>query len=270
MRPSSWRTRARSTSMNRLRKSSVNSFLMTRPPATITARHVLSHATGLPNWRSGEHPLRSYFPPGARFSYSGEGFVYLQTALERLAGEPLDALVKHLVLDPFAMRGSSFVWRSDFDASIADAHDESGKLVPRFMPQTANAAYSLHTTAGDYGRFLAACLNGSLLSQRMARLWLEPRHKTPLKRTDALAKEAPHWEAGVAWGLGWGLEPEAGTFFHWGSNLGTKAFAIGHPARREALVLFANGERGLEVVPDIVNAVLTGDHPSLAWLGLPR
>jgi hypothetical protein len=41
-------------------------------------------------------------------------------------------------------------------------------------------------------------------------------------------------------------------------------------ARREALVPFANGERGLEIVPEIVNTVLTGDHPSLAWLGLSR
>jgi len=43
----------------------------------ITARHVLSHTTGFPNWRPrGDKILKMYFTPGNRFSYSGEGFVY--------------------------------------------------------------------------------------------------------------------------------------------------------------------------------------------------
>src|SRR5688572_20487751 len=60
----------------------------------ITARHVLSHTTGLPNWRRDEYPLRTYFPPGSRFSYSGEAFVYLQSVIEGLTGEPLEAIMK--------------------------------------------------------------------------------------------------------------------------------------------------------------------------------
>ncbi len=47
----------------------------------ITARRVLSHSSGLPNWRflnpSGR--LELMFDPGERFSYSGEGIVLLQT-----------------------------------------------------------------------------------------------------------------------------------------------------------------------------------------------
>src|SRR5215475_4594580 len=45
----------------------------------VTARRVLSHTTGFPNWRSGA--LKIHFTPGERFSYSGEGFVYLSKVI---------------------------------------------------------------------------------------------------------------------------------------------------------------------------------------------
>ncbi len=34
--------------------------------APVTARHVLSHSAGLPNWRGEGNPLRVYFEPGRR------------------------------------------------------------------------------------------------------------------------------------------------------------------------------------------------------------
>lgn len=235
--------------------------------AAITARHVLSHRTGLPNWRREEYPLRSYFPPGARFSYSGEGFVYLQHALEHVTKEPLDALIGRLVFDPLGMRQSSFVWRSDFEGRVADAHDAE-TVLDRFMPRQANAAYSLLTTAPDYGRFLAASLDGNLLTPAMAHQWMMPEIHVPLKRTEALEGEGPELEGGVAWGLGWGLEPQAGSFFHWGANTGARAFAMAMPARQRALVMFANEENGLRLVPPILQSILPGNHPSLSWLEL--
>ena len=48
---------------------------------SINTRHVLTHTTGFPNWRPDGEPLRVYFDPGERFSYSGEGFEYLRAVI---------------------------------------------------------------------------------------------------------------------------------------------------------------------------------------------
>ncbi|HYO90986.1 MAG TPA: serine hydrolase domain-containing protein, partial [Pyrinomonadaceae bacterium] len=60
----------------------------------ITARMVLSHRTGFPNWRPRGGALKIHFTPGEKFSYSGEGFVYLQKVIEHMTGQPLDAFMK--------------------------------------------------------------------------------------------------------------------------------------------------------------------------------
>jgi CubicO group peptidase (beta-lactamase class C family) len=41
----------------------------------VTTRRVLSHTTGLQNWRSKEEPLAIHFTPGERWSYSREDTV---------------------------------------------------------------------------------------------------------------------------------------------------------------------------------------------------
>jgi CubicO group peptidase (beta-lactamase class C family) len=232
----------------------------------ITARHVLCHTTGLPNWR-GDEPLRTHFTTGERFSYSGEGFAWLQRVVERVTGEPLEALAQRLVFAPLRMRDSSYSWQERFEADHAVPHDSALRPEIKSKRAEANAAFSLHTTAIDYALFLRATLSGTGLEDSTAQVWLEPQVKVPRHRCESISFQAvPDLDEGVAWGLGWGLELETGMFFHWGANPGFQAFAIGSPRDGAAVVVFTNGDNGLAVMPALLKTFAPGDRPSLAWL----
>lgn len=233
--------------------------------ASITAKHVLSHSAGFPNWRNADFPLKTYFEPGERFSYSGEGFLYLQKAVEAITGEKLHALVDRLVLRPFEMTRSSFIWEPRFDLNRAFPHDAFGRPALSYKPGEANAAWSLQTTATDFGRFLIEVLNGARLRPETARLWLHPRIEICHAGAQCLGPSNGDIATGVAWGLGWGLEPAEGTFYHWGDNGPSTAFTIASMQTRDALVFFMNGASGLSIMPALLACLMPGDRPSLAW-----
>ena len=130
----------------------------------ITARIVLSHGTGLPNWGGEQLTLR--FEPGTAYGYSGEGFVFLQKVLERVTGRSLDELARREVFRPLGMTRSSFVWQERFAGDAAYGKDWLWNVAPanRYTEAEANAAASLLTTATDYAKFVAAVLTGRGLS----------------------------------------------------------------------------------------------------------
>ena len=124
--------------------------------ASITVRNVLRQSSGLPNWRSSSTPLKTYFPPGERFSYSGEGFVWLQRVVEKITSQPLNDVVTRLVFDPLDMKRSSYVWRADFEADYAAPHDFQPAPGNKRRPSKAGSAATLQTTAADYAALPAS------------------------------------------------------------------------------------------------------------------
>lgn len=90
----------------------------------ITARDVLRHSTGLPNWRA--HPasekLEPAVMPGTRIDYSGEAIVWLQLVVERVTGTSLDGLMRERLFDPAGMRDSTYTWNADVAARSVHGH----------------------------------------------------------------------------------------------------------------------------------------------------
>jgi CubicO group peptidase (beta-lactamase class C family) len=239
----------------------------------ITARRVLSHTTGFPNWRPrGDKTLKIHFTPGDRFSYSGEGFVYLARVVEHITGESLDVFMKKAVLDPLGMKSSSFVWRDDYESLKTFAHNSLGAVSGRNKPEKANAAASLHTTATDYARFVAAIIKGAGLKPATARMMLTPQISVAEAGSNNLNRPNPKLSSTISWGLGWGLEKtdDGMAFWHWGDNGDTKAYVEAFEKQQTGLVMFANSATGLSILPEVVGEALGGQHASLTWVNIER
>ncbi len=110
--------------------------------ARITVRDVLRHSTGLPDWRKdpANERLEPAVAPGTRIDYSGEAFVWLQLAVERLTGESLDQTMHRLLFDPAGMRDSSYAWDAGLAERSVHGHrqsDDGGIAVPPQMLRDA-------------------------------------------------------------------------------------------------------------------------------------
>ncbi|MGA0572915.1 serine hydrolase domain-containing protein [Variovorax sp. VNK109] len=236
--------------------------------AAITALHVLTHTSGLPNIVTGKTPLKIYFTPGERFNYGSSAFAWLQRAIEHVTGQPLEEVVRARVLAPLGMADSSLQWQARFDANHAIGHDMLGQPMPKRRLTTAAASWSLQTTATDYARFVQAVLRGWGLSAAMHARWLTPCVVAREGVDDVLNADAKAFD-GIAWGLGWGLDTGAQSFFHWGNSPGFRAYVVGNMRTKDAVVWFANSARGLRLARRILPAVFPAApvaFRSMDWL----
>jgi CubicO group peptidase (beta-lactamase class C family) len=119
--------------------ASVTDFLPASLWSGLTVRHLLTHTSGLPGTRKFyqwcvDKPslLASLYstwlvvPPGTQVTYSDLGFIALGEIIAIVAGEPLDAAVRRLVLEPLGMTSSGFV----------PVHGPSAPLRGPFAPTT--------------------------------------------------------------------------------------------------------------------------------------
>jgi CubicO group peptidase (beta-lactamase class C family) len=220
----------------------------------ITARHVLSHTTGFQNWRSKEEPLAIHFQPGERFSYSGEGYSYLEFVVMHVVGQPFDPLMRANVLMPFDMTSSGYVWNEMFEQRMALPHDRDGKPLPRKRSSAEDVARygsagALLTTPTDYARFLIEVI----APKKSDRFRIEAKTREEMLRP-AIALQDPR---GGSWALGWSLppSPKGRVIAHGGDNEGFHCWAVASLDRKCGFVLMTNGESGGEWLLKLI----TGD-----------
>lgn len=214
----------------------------------ITPRQLLTHTAGFSNWAN-SGPLSLESDPGARWQYSGEGYVLLQSTLESIMGKPLQQLAMEEVFGPLRMQNSAF----KLNDNIAQHLVSGTPRQLRFPYEIASS--SLYTTARDYALFLAAVLNDeSLLAATLAA-------PIELPRSWGSYLQSAH----LSWGLGWGIEvrDKPVSIWHWGSNPGFRSLVLADLESRDGVVVLTSSQAGMPAAKAIVKAALPGEHPAL-------
>jgi CubicO group peptidase (beta-lactamase class C family) len=220
----------------------------------ITARMALTHRTGLANWRLGYDemggPLSLHEPPGAAYTYSGEGILFLQRALEAVAGQPLERLAMERLFAPLGLARTSFVWTKQVEADLASGHRADGGFKERTRYRKANGAYSLYTTPAEYARLMLTVLHPERLGERSfspASIALLRGRQLRIDDDDALDRPGRARAVATYRGLVFKLDvtAEGDIAWHSGSNSsGFKSYGQLNPDKGSGLVIFTNGDNG--------------------------
>lgn len=256
----------------------------------ITARHVLEHSTGLPNWSS--EPLVTSQPPGSAFSYSGEAFVWLQLVVEKITGMGLGSLMKAKLFDPAGMSHSSFGWDEGIANALVFGHSEppegeqklprqpTREMGDRLLPlaskwrkpiaswtyeDSVEAMRETDPKSPPSTHGLLVNTAGGLLTTasdyaKFMVLIMDRSHRAEWEISDT-ARQAmltPRLEIrgrDITRALGWELEqsPAGPLFQHSGSNYGIfKTLGVGDARRGRAIVVLTNAANGNALAARIV------------------
>lgn len=228
----------------------------------ITARMVLTHSGGFPNWRPKGGALKVLHEPGTAYRYSGEGILFLQRVLERITGADYEAHLRATLLEPLGMRASSHIWQPAYEQSAAAGHDDQGRVRDgRNLYRKANAAYSLYTTPREYALWLLEMLRqdgggAHSLSAESRRLMLTP--SGPPTEREPLTRRGQTGRGTVRYGLGWAIEPTPSgpRARHSGSNgTGFRCHAEFDPEQGHGLVIMTNSSGGDALWRELVERI---------------
>ena len=207
----------------------------------LTTRHVLTHQSGFLNWRSMSPAKKLEFTadPGTKVNYSGEGLEYLRRALEKKFKQPLEQIAKQHLFQPYGMKDTRFFWDKSMDESrFAIAHNNEGKPYELHKHTTANAADLLLTTVEDYGKFAVNVMKGKGLSKAVFDDMVRPHAPSPDGKN-------------LFFGLGWMIMPDLSNgeyaLIHTGSDPGVKTVVVLLPKSQRGLVVFTNGDNGIQL-----------------------
>ena len=247
---------------------------------SVTPRHVLSHQSGLQDWRSSEGPLKFHFNPGEGFMYSGEAYFYLQSVITKLFGKTdnsrcgrfeaglevcstdIGEYLQREVLQPLGMKSSSYLTTDEITINYALPHNVQGQPFKKPLQTGIDlaryaSAGGLLTTVNDYATFLLSILapvenDPSHLNRRSMDLMLTPQVKMP---------KDVNIDGATSWALGWAVQERKGgnVVLHSGGQPGYRSLAMLSPSMKSGFVMFTNSDNGGNIVYDLALSNILND-----------
>jgi len=240
----------------------------------ITARMLLSHTSGFPNWRflEDDRKLKIHFEPGSRYAYSGEGIDLLQLVVETITKKSLDELMEEQVFRPLGMSRTSMVWQERFESDYANGYDEYGRSVGAHRWKNPDAAGSMQITIRDLAQFMLATMDGKGLSKRSQGQMLSPqiqissRHQFP-SLSEGTSDE--NQAIRLSYGLGWGLyrSPYGKAFFKEGHDDGWRNYAVGFLKPKTGIAILTNSGNGEGIFQGLLESLLKDTFTPIEWEG---
>jgi len=227
---------------------------------TMTARMILTHRSGLPNWAWGGPggweeggTLELLFQPGTRFEYSGEAFNYLGRVIEEITGKELATVLHEEVSVPMGLKNAYFAL-DEVQAATASIGHFSHLPVLRERANRVSPASSLHTEARDFSKFLIGMIQGKGLSSASYREMFKPQLVIP--------EEKRIYDNDWIQSLGLGIflqDTPLGLLAEHGGNNGDFDCKFGVlPDSGDGYVIFTNSNVGDELVRAFELFLLTG------------
>lgn len=224
----------------------------------VTARLILTHGTGLPNWMpsSADGKLQFLNKPDERYIYSGEGIHYLQRVIEHITGMSLDELAQQEVFIPLDMKNSSYVWREEYTTTAAYGYNADNEKGNQAITMTENAAFSMRTNVKDFSNFLDALMEGKGLKKETFALMTSPHRY--------LNEENNYFGLGIR--VNPNLDTDYGpTWFHSGSNLNFRCMFWMFPKDRTYMIYFTNSANGAGVTRTRLFEIIFPQYSKLSF-----
>ncbi|MEM7585287.1 MAG: serine hydrolase [Acidobacteriota bacterium] len=230
----------------------------------MTARHVLSHRSGLPNWawggpggwrRGDELELR--FEPGSAYGYSGEGFNYLGRVVEEITGKTLEQVLREEALEPMGLTNTFFALDEKQEETASIGHWHTFPSWKRRATEISVAS-SMHTEARDYANFAIGLIQGAGLKPESYAEMFRPH--TTLTKEERDTEEEQHV------GLGFFLrDTPFGPLVEHGGNNGDFRCKFGAvPEAGLAYAIFTNNNVGGYLADAVEQYLLFGRREAQA------
>lgn len=206
---------------------------------SMTARHVLIHRSGLPNWG-----IEMINIPGEKYGYSGEGFEYLKRVVVEITGKPIEQLLMEELIEPNGLYHMEF---SDSESlrEVVSAGHVGNHPTNWDIPQEAGMAFSMHTEAKAFSKYAIAILERNGLKPATYNEFL----------TIHTESNPEYWNyADKAEGAGLGIfirKTDYGdTFYHGGNNGDFKCQFEVYDKLKMGYVIYTNSDTGSELTMD--------------------